>query len=206
MNGKPVHIIYFSDPLCSYCWGSEPILTRLKRDRGSLFSIEYRMGGLMPDWKMFSDNPEGPAIVGKHWPEASEKIGFKIDGAVWKIDPPSSSYPPSIAFRAAMLQGERRGLEFYFIMREMLFHKRVNIAKRENLFLAAEASGLNLRDFERDLVGKGKELFEEDLNLASTLEVDLFPTYIMSSISGKNARLAGFISYEKLSLTIDEIL
>jgi predicted DsbA family dithiol-disulfide isomerase len=206
MNGKPVHIIYFSDPLCSYCWGSEPILTRLKRDRGSLFSIEYRMGGLMPDWTMFSDNPEGPAIVGKHWPEASEKIGFKIDGAVWEIDPPSSSYPPSIAFRAAMLQGERRGLEFYFIMREMLFHKRVNIAKRENLFLAAEASGLNLRDFERDLVGKGKELFEDDLNLASNLEVDLFPTYIMSSLSGKNARLAGFISYEKLSLTIDEIL
>ncbi|MDD3273541.1 MAG: DsbA family protein [Bacteroidales bacterium] len=206
MNGKPVHIIYFSDPLCSYCWGSEPILTRLKRDRGSLFSIEYRMGGLMPDWTMFSDNPEGPAIVGKHWPEASEKIGFKIDGAVWEIDPPSSSYPPSIAFRAAMLQGEKRGLEFYFIMREMLFHKRVNIAKRENLFLAAEASGLNLIDFERDLVGKGKELFEDDLNLASNLEVDLFPTYIMSSLSGKNARLAGFISYEKLSLTIDEIL
>ena len=160
----------------------------------------------MPDWTMFSDNPEGPAIVGKHWPEASEKIGFKIDGAVWEIDPPSSSYPPSIAFRAAMLQGEKRGLEFYFIMREMLFHKRVNIAKRENLFLAAEASGLNLRDFERDLVGKGKELFEDDLNLASNLEVDLFPTYIMSSLSGKNARLAGFISYEKLSLTIDEIL
>ncbi|MBP8677939.1 MAG: DsbA family protein, partial [Bacteroidales bacterium] len=47
---KPIHIIYFSDPVCSYCWGSEPIISRLKRERGDKFYIEYRMGGLMPDW------------------------------------------------------------------------------------------------------------------------------------------------------------
>ncbi|MDX9782505.1 MAG: DsbA family protein [Bacteroidales bacterium] len=203
---KPVHIIYFSDPVCSYCWGSEPILTRLKREKGKLFDLEYRMGGLMPDWSMFAGSPDGPAIVGRHWPEASEKIGFKIDGKVWETDPPASSYPPSIAFRAAMLQGESRGLEFYFIMREMLFHKRVNIAKRDNLISAAEAAGLDLKRFVKDIEGKGKELFEADLKMAAELNVDLFPTYILKSQTGKTSRLAGFIIYEKLSSAIDEII
>lgn len=203
---KPIHILYFSDPLCSYCWGSEPILSRLKRERGDLFTMEYKMGGLMPDWSIFSDQSEGLANMERHWPEASEKIGFKIDGKVWRIDPPSSSYPPSIAFRAATLQGEKKGLEFYFIMRELFFHKRVNIAKRENMILAAEASGLNIKAFIRDLDGRGKELFEEDLKLALKLTVDLFPTYILTSRSGKKARLAGFISFETLSSAIDQIL
>ncbi len=203
---KPVHIIYFSDPVCSYCWGSEPVISRLKRERGKCFDIEYRMGGLMPDWSMFSGSPDGPAVVGRHWPEASEKIGFKIDGKVWETDPPASSYPPSIAFRAAMLQGESRGLEFYFILREMLFHKRINIAKMENIILAAEAAGLNLKHFAADFEGRGKELFYEDLKLAANLNVDLFPTYIFKAQSGKSARLAGFISYERLSSAIDEIV
>ena len=203
---KPIHIVYFSDPVCSYCWGSVPIISRLKRERGDKFHIEYRMGGLMPDWSMFTGHPDGPAVVGKHWPEASERIGFRIDGSVWETDPPASSYPPSIAFKAASLQGEAKGLEFYFIMRELLFHKRVNIAKRENLLRAAEESGLNIQVFLRDLDGQGRELFEADLKFAADLNVDLFPTYIMTSLSGKRARLAGFISYDKLSATIDEIL
>lgn len=91
-------------------------------------------------------------------------------------------------------------------MRELLFHKRVNIAKRENLLRAAEESGLNIQVFLRDLDGQGRELFEADLKFAADLNVDLFPTYIMTSLSGKRARLAGFISYDKLSATIDEIL
>ncbi|OJV20778.1 MAG: hypothetical protein BGO30_05530 [Bacteroidetes bacterium 41-46] len=203
---KPVKITYFSDPLCSYCWGSEPILSRLKRERGELFTIEYKMGGLMPDWSIFGSNPEGPAIVGRHWPEASEKIGFKIDGSVWTTDPPASSYPPSIAFKAAMLQGEERGLQFYFLLRERLFHKRVNIAKTENIMDVAESAGLNMKSFVRDFEGRGRELFEEDLDFAKSLSIDLFPTYIFSSLSGKRSRLAGFIDFKRLVSAIDEIL
>lgn len=71
---KPIHIVYFSDPVCSYCWGSEPIISRLKRERGDKFYIEYRMGGLMPDWSMFTGHPDGPAVVGKHWPEAQREL------------------------------------------------------------------------------------------------------------------------------------
>ncbi|MEZ7954974.1 MAG: hypothetical protein QMB82_07470 [Bacteroidales bacterium] len=60
--------------------------------------------------------------------------------------------------------------------------------------------------FLKDLDGRGRELFQADLKFAADLNVDLFPTYIMSSLSGKRLRLAGFISYENLSAAIDEIL
>jgi len=201
-----VKILYFSDPLCSYCWGSEPLLNRLRKEFGEVISIEYRMGGLMPDWSMFDGKEGGPALVGRHWPEASQHIGFHIDGDVWTEDPPASSYPPSAAFRAAMLQGEKEGHRFYNILREGFFHRKINIARRENILKAAADSCLDMEIFKRDLEGKGQEEFERDLKLAASLEVDLFPTYIFSGPDGKKVRLAGFIGFDQLLRTIKDLL
>lgn len=201
-----VNILYFSDPLCSYCWGSELILRTIKDEFRDLISVEYRMGGLMPDWSMFDGKEEGPALVANHWVEASHHIGFQIDGDVWREDPPASSYPPSIAFRAAVLQGEDKGLRFYNIMREGFFHRKVNIARRENLLKAAAKAKLDIEVFTNDLEGRGKDEFEKDLKLAASLEVDLFPTYIFSNASGKRIRLAGFIGFDQLSRTIKDLL
>jgi putative protein-disulfide isomerase len=47
---KPIRIVYFTDPICSTCWGIEPQLRKLKLEYGDLFDIEYRMGGLLPSW------------------------------------------------------------------------------------------------------------------------------------------------------------
>lgn len=201
-----VNILYFSDPLCSYCWGSELILTSIKEDFGDKISIEYRMGGLMPDWSMFDGKEEGPALVANHWEEASRHIGFVLDGDIWREDPPASSYPPSVAFRAAMLQDEYKGLRFYNIIRQRFFHSKVNIAKRENLIQAAKAVYLDIDLFKKDLDSRGEEEFRKDLKLAASLEVDLFPTYIFSNEEGKRVRLAGFIGFDQLSRTIKDLL
>ena len=91
-------------------------------------------------------------------------------------------------------------------MREGFFHRKVNIARRENLIKAAAEAKLDIEIFKRDLDGKGKEEFEKDLKLAASLEVDLFPTYIFSSSNEKRVRLAGFIGFDQLSRTIKDLL
>src|SRR5690606_2630915 len=47
---KPLKVIYFTDPICSSCWGIEPQLRKLKLEYGGSVDIDYRMGGLLPDW------------------------------------------------------------------------------------------------------------------------------------------------------------
>ena len=44
---KPVKIIYYTDPICSSCWGIEPQLRKLKLEYGNNIEVEYRMGGLI---------------------------------------------------------------------------------------------------------------------------------------------------------------
>lgn len=45
---KPITLLYFTDPICSSCWGTEPQLRRLKLEYGDAIDIQYHMGGLLP--------------------------------------------------------------------------------------------------------------------------------------------------------------
>lgn len=61
-KGKLVKVIYYTDPICSSCWGIEPQLRKLKLEYGNAVEIEYRMGGLLPDWSYNSDGIGQPRM------------------------------------------------------------------------------------------------------------------------------------------------
>jgi putative protein-disulfide isomerase len=173
---KPVKVIYFTDPICSSCWGIEPQLRKLKLEYGNSIEIEYRMGGLLPDWSYNSGGISKPSDVALHWDEVSIHYDMPIDGDVWLEDPLPSSYPPSIAFKAAQMQDAHKAIVFLREMRELVFLQKKNIAKWEHLATAANRSGLDVTRLKADYEGKAKTLFEEDLKLAKEYGVRGFPT------------------------------
>ena len=81
-NKKPVKIIYYTDPICSSCWGIEPQLRKLKLEYGNSIEIEYRMGGLLPNWSYNSGGISKPSDVAHHWDEVSLYYDMPIDGNV----------------------------------------------------------------------------------------------------------------------------
>jgi putative protein-disulfide isomerase len=42
------HLIYFADPMCSWCWGFSPVIDAIRRRFGSDLPIHLMMGGLRP--------------------------------------------------------------------------------------------------------------------------------------------------------------
>lgn len=176
-QNKPVKLLYFTDPICSSCWGIEPQLRKLKQEYGKYFDIEYRMGGLLKSWDEYAGSDvSGPASVAQHWEEASAFYNMPINGDVWKEDPLSSSYPPSIAFKAAQLQGSRKAERFLRRIKEMVFIEKYNITRQGNLLQAAKDAGLDTIQFEYDVEHKASELFAEDLQMAKEWGVRGFPT------------------------------
>jgi predicted DsbA family dithiol-disulfide isomerase len=192
---KPIKLVYFTDPICSSCWGIEPQLRKLKLEYGSQIEMEYRMGGLLPDWSYNSGGISKPSDVAHHWDEVSEYYDMPIDGAIWLEDPLHSSYPPSIAFKAAQLQNQEKAILFLREIREMVFLQKKNIAKWENLELAAKKVGLNSEQLKLDYEGKAKILFEEDLKIAKTYGVRGFPTIFFINNSGDNETIYGSKPY-----------
>ena len=199
---KPLKIIYYTDPICSSCWGIEPQLRKLKLEYGNSFEIEYRMGGLLKDWSYNSGGISKPSDVAHHWDEVSEYYDMPIDGDVWLEDPLSSSYPPSIAFKAAQMQDNEKAILFLREIREMVFLQKKNITKWEYLESAATKVGLNILQFKTDYEGKAKELFNEDLQLGRELGVRGFPTMIFIDPTGQKEIVYGSKPYAFYEIAI----
>ncbi len=176
---KNVKVLYFTDPICSSCWGIEPQLRKLKLEYGQDVEIEYHMGGLLPDWSYNSGGISKPSDVAPHWDEVSVHYQMPIDGDVWLEDPLHSSYPPSIAFKAAQKQDNHKAILFLRNLREMLFLQKKNITRWEYVAQAAQKAGLDLGQLKDDYENKAKDWFQADLDLARKLVVRGFPTFMI---------------------------
>lgn len=201
-ESKPVKIIYFTDPICSSCWGIEPQLRKLKMEYGSYVEIEYRMGGLLPDWSYNSGGISKPADVAHHWDEVSQYYQMPIDGDVWLEDPLPSSYPPSIAFKAAQMQDEEKAQLFMRRIREMVFLEKKNITKWEYLGQAAMETGLDTARLKTDFETSAVQRFQEDLGIAQKYGVRGFPTLFVTGNSGHQEMVYGAKPYASFENSI----
>ncbi|KAA2239258.1 DsbA family protein [Chitinophaga agrisoli] len=204
-ENKPVKIVYFTDPICSSCWGIEPQLKKLKLEYGRDIEINYHMGGLLPDWSYNSGGISKPSDVAHHWDEVSLHYKMPIDGDVWLADPLDSSYPPSIACKAAQLQDKLKAVAFLRALREMVFLQKKNITKWEYIEQAGTQAGLNTQQLKADFEGKAKELFNEDLALARKLGVRGFPTLFVSNASGDTEIIYGVKPYANFEAGIKKV-
>jgi predicted DsbA family dithiol-disulfide isomerase len=193
---KTVKLIYFTDPICSSCWGIEAQLRKLNLEYGTNYTIEYRMGGLLPDWNYNVGGISKPSDVATHWEQAAAYYDMPIDGDVWLEDPLHSSYPPSIACKAAQMQDSEKSIKFLREIREMVFLRKKNITKWEHLEHAAKNAGLNIGQFKTDYNEKAGALFEEDLKLTRSLGVNGFPTLIFTNAMGNKEQVYGSAPYQ----------
>lgn len=203
---KPLRIIYFTDPICSSCWGIEPQLRKLKMEYGEMLEIEYRMGGLLPDWSYNSGGISKPSDVAAHWDEVSLYYEMPIDGDVWLEDPLDSSYPPSIAFKAAQIQDQEKALLFLRRIKEMVFLEKKNISKWEHLLAAATTVRLDPVKLELDFNGIARQHFQEDLQLARDWNVRGFPTLFFTDAKGNQEKIYGVKPYAVYEAVIGTLL
>lgn len=189
-------VMYFTDPICSSCWGIEPQLRKLKLEYGQQVAIEYHMGGLLPDWSYNSGGISKPSDVAGHWDEVSAHYQMPIDGDVWLEDPLDSSYPPSIAFKAAQMQDPQKALVFLRRIREMVFLEKKNITRWEHLESAATYASLDPLKMKTDMADRAKLLFQEDLQMARLLGVRGFPTLFFQDDYGNRQVVYGFRAYQ----------
>ncbi|MFD2521971.1 ClpXP adapter SpxH family protein [Emticicia soli] len=199
---KPIRIVYYTDPICSTCWGIEPQLRKLKLEYGQYIAVEYHMGGLLKDWSYNSGGISKPSDVAHHWDEVSQHYQMPIDGDVWLEDPLDSSYPPSVAFMAAQLQDPAKALLFLRRIREMVFLEKKNITRWEHLSKAAAEVGLDVNQLKVDYEGRGAEAFKEDLALGKMMGVRGFPTLFFYDRNHNQQYLYGLKPYAEFESKI----
>ena len=199
---KRLRVQYFTDPICSTCWIIQPAWKKLNLEYGHCLDIQYIMGGLLPSWKDCKGKIQSPSDAAMHWKEVADSYKMPLDAGVWTEDPLSSSFPPSIGFKAAQLQDEQKALLFLRRVREMIFLEKKNIMKWRFLETAALEVGLDTMRFRVDYVGAARQAFEADLALAAEMEVVSFPTLFFCDGAGHTVKLKGYQHYQDFERAI----
>lgn len=201
-------VTQFTDPMCTWCWGSEPILRHLQVAYGEQIEFEFVMGGLIEDWDEFYDarnDISTPADVIPHWAEAVEAHGMEMDPAVLESNPPQSTYPANIAFEAARLVDPERAHRYLRRLREDYATKGVNVSARDAQVAIAADVGIETGAFVDTLEsGRAREAFEQDRQRLHAAGVRSFPTYRVDGPNGREM-VAGFQSFEDLAGTLDAV-
>lgn len=145
--------------------------------------------------------------MGPSWKEVHHLSGMPIDELIWLVDPPQSSYPASVAVKAAELQGTAAGEAYLRRLREAVMLERRNIGRREVLLaLAGELADLDSVRFRRDLDGEeALNAFREDIKDARFRGIARFPTLLLRIPDGHGVIQVGYRPYPALRAALARI-
>lgn len=88
----------------------------------------------------------------------------------------------------------------------MVFLHKKNIARWENLEMAAKSVGLEVTQLKADFESEAEQLFEEDLSVAKSLGVRGFPTIFFTDGNGNQETVYGskpYVFYEMAILKMN---
>jgi predicted DsbA family dithiol-disulfide isomerase len=154
-----VHVTYYTDPACPWSWAAEPGLRRLQAEFGDTLAITYVMGGLAREFQK-------PLETMRHVLDAADASGMPVDPRVWLDSPPRSSYPASLAVKAAAEQ--RLDGPYLRVVREAIMARRRAMDTPDALIDAArQVPALDVQRFGIDLRSNAiTEAFGADIERA----------------------------------------
>lgn len=178
------HLIYFADPMCSWCYGFSPVIDQIRQSFGRALPIRLMMGGLRPGTDKPHTDKARAELIG-HWGHVHEATGLPFDGAV--LERPGFLYDTDPAARAVVRvrrDDAEKALAFLSRVQRAFYAENQDVTKAETLADLAADFGVDrdafLADFDTD------ELKNEtwaDYGVSQRAGVTGFPTLI----AGPNA-------------------
>ncbi|MBD5357869.1 MAG: hypothetical protein HDR88_12825 [Bacteroides sp.] len=89
MIKEKVILTSFTDPLCTWCWGLEPIIRKLETHFGNQLEIRYVMGGMVKDINdVVSQNGRDIESINieieSHWKDVEKRHEMPVKGDGFK--------------------------------------------------------------------------------------------------------------------------
>jgi putative protein-disulfide isomerase len=214
-NNKIIEIVEFTDPVCTWCWGSEPVLRKLETRFNEQVKISYIMGGLVQDITSFYDSyndiggdpDRSNRNIAKHWVEASTRHGMpvKSDGFRLFSQEHPSTYPQNIAYKAAQMQDQALANKFLRRIREASAAEARQTNTTEVLLELASEAGLDIVRFLDDFTqGAAQKAFEQDLAATAKYGARGFPSFLLK-YEEKEMMIRGYQRYDDFNALIKHL-
>lgn len=142
-----VELLYFANPMCSWCWGFAPVVRGLVGRHGPAVRLTLALGALgRGDRPMRS---EDKAFVREHWEHVQERTGQPFD-FVFFDRAESFVYDTEPACRAVAVVREQwpeLALPYFHAVQEAFYAHNRDVTEVEELCRIAAALGLDEERF-----------------------------------------------------------
>jgi len=201
-------LIYFADPMCSWCWGFSPVIDTIRKTHGEDLPVLLVLGGLQPG-NTTALNDETKASIKEHWQHVYERSAqpfdhgfFDRDGFVYDTEPPSR------AIVALHSLAENISLAALKALHQAFYAQNRDVTNAEVLADIAQELGQDreafLAAFESEEI---KAATQRGFEFSRSIRVTGFPTLLAGDKeSGFRALTHGYQDWEQLRPALDAYL
>ncbi len=187
-----ITVYQFTDPLCIWCWGNEPVMRAIDYLYGDKIDTEFVMGGLVEDiTTLFDDLASADDVVERanerlhrNRIAASSRHGMPVSAEcvnLFSREQPSS-FPQNIAYEAAKRQDPVAAKRFLRRIREAAFAEARPTARIDVLIELAAETGLDVAEFVDEYThGNAQADFMQDRTKCRRNGITGFPSYLIKS-------------------------
>ena len=209
-------ITSFTDPVCVWCWASEPVFRALETRYPGQIELRQVMGGLVKDYRDFQDpdnhidsgEADFNAQVMAHWLQTQPRHRMPIEPEGFQLfrDQQPSSYPQNIACKAAQLTAPDRAEKYLRLMRLATLAEARQTGSREVQLQLASEAGIDPAAFESALKdGSALRAFQTDLGLMQAMGVSVFPTFRVKSSTARQMMMRGYNTLKDFENVFQEL-
>ncbi|MFB5661410.1 ClpXP adapter SpxH family protein [Alteribacillus sp. HJP-4] len=207
---KKLELYVFTDPLCPECWAFEPTLKKMIIEYGHYFSLKLFLAADLDSWNTREMNRiKENSSLAERYEKTATRTGMSCDGDIWYENPVNSPCAPSLAIKAAEMQGKQLAAVFFRRIREMLFLDKQNIADEKVLTECARSVGLDVAEFQKDIHSECTiKALQCDMKTTKEMEVDSAPTFVFFNdcVEDGGLKISGLYPYEVYIDILTEML
>lgn len=218
-----MRITVFADPVCTWCWGSAPVIRALAYRYGEQLEFDYIMGGMIEDITSYSNRrlSVGGDIalsnrnIHKHWLDASAVHGMPVCESGFHLfsEERRSTLPQNYAYIAAKIYVKENRftvpadahLHFLRRLQEATAVEALLTNEKSVIFDLSATVGFEPVKFAGIYKSeKVKTLYDEGRRLCQKFEPLTLPTYLLE-YRGEEMAVRGYSSYEVLVHCIEQL-
>ncbi len=198
-------IIYFGDPLCSWCYGFGTEITRVIAAFDDVFDFELVMGGLRPFGKEKMSELSG--MLRHHWEEVNKRSGapFRYD----ILDNDEFVYdtePPSRAVIAVKNLAPDREFEFFKAVQRAFYNENKDTSQIETYVPLLEEFGIDEGDFTTAFLSEDvKEQTRASFQYSQELGIRGFPATVVQFEGQLHLVANGYLDADSLEEAIRRV-
>lgn len=172
-------LIYFADPMCSWCWGFAPVIDAVRERWGPDLPVRLVLGGLRPGTTEPMTEKAKTELAG-HWVHVTEASGQPFaDGGMADPNFVYDTDPAARAVVVARRAGMDVALRFLHDAQRAFYAQGRDVTRPDTLAEIAAGVGLEPAAFLADLTGEeAKQETWRDYAISRGAGVTGFPTLI----------------------------